>query len=286
MTRSAWDSAPRAEPPQPRRSPWYRGAVSGDDEGSASAPGVSNVAGISGFPSVLGAPGSPRAWGLFEIGFRPWLRRQLAGIHLAGVDDAAAAIQANPSAAGAPVVFVANHTSWYDGFLLREVHRRLRPASPLRSIMLHAELSRSRTLRWIGGTSLDPDRPATLRGALRELDALRDQGVVISFFPQGRIFPATRRPLGFRPGVRLVLRRLAPVTVLPVAIHLEMGNLPRPTAWILAGTPEWIPGHRAGEGMTAVGAEALDERVGDLLDRIQGLLCAHGEGTGAHWPPS
>jgi len=249
---------------------------------------------VSGLPGFLGAPGSPRAWGLFEIGFRPWLRRQLAGVHLAGVEDAASAMAANPAAAGAPVLFVANHTSWYDGFLLRDVHRRLRPGSPLRSIMLHSELSRSRTLRWIGGTSLDPDRPATLRGALRELDALRDQGVVVSFFPQGRIFPATRRPLGFRSGVELVVRRLAPLTVLPVAIHLEMGNLPRPTAWILAGAPAWVPGRRTGSpggdpadtGVPAVGADALEAQVNGLLDRVQGLLHRHGEGAGDHWPPA
>jgi hypothetical protein len=261
--------------------------VSADREGAdpgagrSVVPAAAGVAGVSGFPGFLGAPGSPRAWGLFELGFRPWLGRQLAGVHLAGVEDAAAAIRANPAAAGAPILFVANHTSWFDGFLLREVHRDLRPGSPLRSIMLHSELSRSRTLRWIGGTSLDPDRPATLRGTLRELDALRHEGVVVSFFPQGRIFPATRRPLGFRSGVELVVRRLAPLTVLPVAIHLEMGNLPRPTAWILAGAPAWVEG----DGVPEVGAEGLEARVSGLLARVQGLLHTHGEGARDHWPP-
>jgi len=225
---------------------------------------------------LLGAPGSPRAWWFFELGFRPWFRRQLAGIQLGGVDAAARVLgEAPPERAQAPLLLVANHTSWFDGFLLREVHRQVRPASPLRFVMLRDELARSRTLRWIGGTGFDPARPATLRGALAELASLGRQGVTVAYFPQGKIYPATRRPLGFRPGVELALRRLAPLAVLPVALHLEPGNRVRPTAWIQAGTPRWVPGGEAGpDRPTALDLEA---QVATLLDRVQGHLHAEGE---------
>jgi 1-acyl-sn-glycerol-3-phosphate acyltransferase len=225
---------------------------------------------------LLGAPGSPRAWWFFELGFRPWFRRQLAGIQLGGLDAAIRVLgEAPPERARAPLLLVANHTSWFDGFLLREVHRRIRPASPLRFVMLRDQLVRSRTLRWIGGTGFDPAQPATLRGALAELASLRATGVTVAYFPQGKIYPATRRPLGFRPGVELALRRLAPLTVLPVALHLEPGNRVRPTAWIQAGTPRWFPGAEAeGARPTASGLEA---EVTTLLDRVQGHLHAEGE---------
>lgn len=238
--------------PRPRREPWL---------------------------GLLGAPGSPRAWWFFELGFRPWFRRQLAGIHMGGVDAAARVLgEAPPESAQAPLLLVANHTSWFDGFLLREIHRRIRPASPLRFVMLRDELARSRTLRWIGGTGFDPAQPATLRGALAELASLRASGVTVAYFPQGKIYPATRRPLGFRPGVELALGRLAPLTVLPVALHLEPGNRVRPTAWIQVGTPRWFAGPGAeGERPTA---SALEAEATTLLDRVQGHLHAEGENAG------
>jgi 1-acyl-sn-glycerol-3-phosphate acyltransferase len=228
---------------------------------------------------LLGAPGSPRAWWYFELAFRPWFRRQLAGIELGGVEAATRALgdEAPQDRARAPLLLVANHASWFDGFLLREVHRRVRPSSALRFIMLREELARSRTLRWIGGTGFDPGRPASLRGALAEVDALRGEGVTVAYFPQGKIYPSTRRPLGFHPGVNLAIRRLAPLTLLPVAIHLEPGNRLRPTAWLMAGPPRWIPG--PGVEAAPPSAAALDAEIAGLLDRVQGPLHALGEDT-------
>jgi 1-acyl-sn-glycerol-3-phosphate acyltransferase len=197
------------------------------------------------------------------------MKLRLAGVHVAGLEGAGAL------PASEPLLLVANHTSWYDGFLLRDVHRRVRPTATLRTLMLDSELRKAPVLRWIGGTGFDPDRPLTLRRALRELEALPRAGLALSFFPQGSIFPATRRPLGFRPGVSLVMRTLAPLQILPVAIHLEMGTRTRPTAWILGGDP--------------LGAEVdvarLEDAVTALLDCVQHHLHEHGEEAAAHWPP-
>jgi 1-acyl-sn-glycerol-3-phosphate acyltransferase len=228
------------------------------------------------FSRLAGPPGSPRAWRLFEVGFRPWMKRQLAGIHLAH-DEAAP----EGHAPELPLLLVANHVSWYDGFLLRELQRRLRPHAPLRTFMLRSELERAPILRWIGGTGFDPARPHTLRGALARVEALREEGVVAAYFPQGRIFPSTRRPLGFAPGVSLLLRRLAPLAVVPVGLHLEMGNRVRPSAWVLSGAPIRIetPGD-------APAPDLLEGRVEGLLARVQAHLHAHGEAAAEHWPPA
>jgi 1-acyl-sn-glycerol-3-phosphate acyltransferase len=234
----------------------------------------------------VSADGSPGRWRAFEWGFRPWLRTRIGGIHLAGVPS-------DPAPAR-PLLLVANHTSWYDGFLLREIHRRIRPGGPLRTLMLERELRKAPVLRWIGGIGFDPERPLTLRGALGRVGEAEgtnggtpDSGArirpapTLSFFPQGTITPSTRRPLGFRRGVELVMRRLAPATVLPVAIRLEMGRKVRPEAWLLAGDP--LPVDADGQGP---GAAELEARVTALLERVADHLHAHGEGAEAAWPPS
>jgi 1-acyl-sn-glycerol-3-phosphate acyltransferase len=234
------------------------------------------------FSWLPGSPGSPTAWRAFELAFRPWLRRQLHAIELRG--GTARALIAEPGRDDAspppPLLLVANHTSWFDGFLLREVHRRIRPAAPLRSLMLSRELDRAPILRWIGGTGFTPERPLSLRGALREIEPLRESGVCVSYFPQGYIYPASRRPLGFHAGIDWVARQLAPCDLLPVGLHLEMTNRTRPTAWIVVG--DRIPVGSLPPGGVAHEAEI---RVTALLDTLFAHLHTHGEGARtAPWP--
>jgi hypothetical protein len=222
-------------------------------------------------------PGSPGAWRLFELGFRPWFRRQVAGIHVAGASSARIT---QDDIGPLPLILVANHTSWFDGFLLREVHRRVNPRSRLLSLMLQRELDANPILRWIGGCGFDPERPLTLRRALASINAQRKAGVTLSFFPQGRIYPSTRRPLGFARGIEGVLRILSPAIVLPVGLHLEMGNQVRPSAWINLG--EMV---RVGDGSQGSTSQEIEGEIHALLDLTHNHLSEHGEGAAAAWPP-
>ncbi len=225
--------------------------------------------------SLVPRRGSPAAWRLFETGFRPWLRRRIGAIHLAGLPD-------RPPPPDLPILVAANHMSWFDGFLVREVQRVLRPKGVHRTIMLERELSRSSTLRFLGGVGFDPGRPQTLRGALREISALREveEGLFVAFFPQGRIRPAWSEPLDFRPGLRLVARALAPCLVLPLAMHLEPGHSIAPQAWLLADEPVAVSG---GESLDPAGVERAVEGAART---IRAHLELHEEGAAQAWPPS
>ena len=137
---------------------------------------------------------SARVWRGFELLFRPWMHRRLDGIHMRG-DEAGGWLPE------IPVLLVANHVSWWDGFLLREVHRRLRPDAPLHVVMTESELRRIPIFQWMGAVPLGDSRLAAralLEDLRQRIDARPD--AVIGFFPQGRIWPSHRRPLGFRRG--------------------------------------------------------------------------------------
>lgn len=209
------------------------------------------------------------------MALRPWLGLALHRIHLDGSD-------AEPAPEpGRPVLLVANHTSWYDGFLLREIQRGHWKRSVLRTVMLSRELNRRPPLRMIGGTGFDPDRPQTLRSAVRDLAMLaREHPTVVSFFPQGVIRPSWVDPLGFREGTRLIQRELAPLIIRPVGLHLEMGNRTRPTAFVVAGPAVPVTGPDQ-----ALDAAQLESMVRRQLARIHRHLQEHGEHAGAHWPP-
>lgn len=211
-------------------------------------------------------------WTLFDAGWGFWRRRRLAPTQVAGVPESVPADR--------PLILIANHVSWWDGFLLRELQRSLRPGAPFHTVVLRRQLERHPILRRLGGIELDPGDRASVRRLLRGLARYRPTApdLVLSYFPQGRIWPATRRPLGFHRGIEAVRRALAPATLLPVAIRLEPLVDPRPTPFLWIGAPFAVS---ATDGPSA---EDLEQAVTEGLDRIGTLLDMNGEGVLDHWP--
>src|SRR5947208_2199405 len=85
-----------------------------------------------------GARWTPLFVRAFELAWRPWMRSRL---HVR-IGQMPATLSAD-----VPLLLVANHTSWWDGFVLRELQRRLRPDAPLYTLMSSAELARFPALR-------------------------------------------------------------------------------------------------------------------------------------------
>jgi 1-acyl-sn-glycerol-3-phosphate acyltransferase len=220
---------------------------------------------------VKGLSYSPLAWRVFDVAFGPRMRLGVRSICMAGLPATVPDDQ--------PLLLVSNHVSWWDGFLLRRLQVALLPRGSFHVVMLERELKQRPLLRLLGGVGLSPGSATSLRKLLRELAAARrDQADrVVLFFPQGRIWPSHRRPLGFQEGVRLVARSLAPATVLPVGLHLEPGHHPASTAYISVASP--LPA-----GAEGVSPGALEEAVQGELDAILGFLCRHGEAAQERWP--
>jgi 1-acyl-sn-glycerol-3-phosphate acyltransferase len=214
---------------------------------------------------------SPTALFAFELFFRPWMRRRVI-TRIAGLP--------RDLPVDRPVVLVSNHTTFWDPFVLREMHRLFRPRAPIRTIMLERELSARPFFRSIGVIGLDPSSAGGVRRMLRSLERAVSQrrDSVITYFPQGRIWPSWRRPLGFQRGIEMVLRRLAPLTILPIGLHLESLASPSPSIFALAGDP--IP---SADG--ELEAALLERAVESLVDRIHAHLETYGEASGRHWPP-
>lgn len=198
----------------------------------------------------------------FSTVFRPWMNQRFSRVH---VTAPRAQIHRD-----IPLMLVANHVSWWDGFLLIELQRVLRPGAPFFTIMLESELRQHPFLRRIGAIGIDPQSPATVLAAIRELSRRVEErpDSAIFFFPQGRIWPSYRRPLGFRRGIEVFCEAIDSV-VLPVAIHVEPLNRIAPHAFVTAGEPL-----TDGEPLSSCRLERNVERE---LDNVQGLLNHYGE---------
>lgn len=201
---------------------------------------------------------------VFEALFGPVLRARLR---------ARIFVPERQPVADVPVLFVSNHVSWWDGFLLRALQRRIRPDAPLFTVMLERELRPRPWFRLLGCVGLDPSNRDSWKRAREAITAAasRDPTACIAFFPQGRIRTAQARPLGFRPGVAKLAAALAPVQVVPVALRIEPLNTFRPNAFVVAGEPlHFAPS-------APVDPAALEARAGILLDRLAARLDELGE---------
>jgi hypothetical protein len=213
---------------------------------------------------------SHAAMWLFEAAFLPWMRRRV-DLRMTGLP------RDLPSRT--PLVIASNHSTWWDGFALRALQRSLRPRAPVYTVMLERELARRPFFRRIGVIGIDPERLASVRGLMRRIDdlTLRRPDSVIIFFPQGRIWPSYRRPLGFRPGIELLLRQLPEWLLLPVGLHLESLNSSRPTLFLNCGAVQ-------SSSDPPVGAGQIEACVEKCLDDLRAHLLRCGEDAARLWP--
>lgn len=134
-----------------------------------------------------------------------------------------------------PVVFHANHHSFYDGYLLWLVARAWlgRPVA-----LWMEEYDRFPFFGWAGAMPFPADdarrRAATLRATGRFLREV-PQGALL-LFPEGVLHAPEDGVLSFPDGVERLAAALPPAQACPVAIHLTWRGHDRPVALLRAGT--------------------------------------------------
>jgi 1-acyl-sn-glycerol-3-phosphate acyltransferase len=206
-------------------------------------------------------------WAPFEAWFlgraRARLRAGFTSLKVRGAEHV------REAAARGPVLWVGNHTSWWDPLVIFYLSRAffdldghaMMDASNLRKLPFFSR---------IGAFGVDLDDPADGARALRYAARLLRAGPrrMVAVFPQGRERPVTERPLGFRPGAA-ELARLAPgARVLPFALRYEMQGEEKPYAYVAFGAP-------LGPARKVAAAHAEQEgAVTRLLDELDGALCA------------
>lgn len=176
-----------------------------------------------------------------------------------------------------PLLFIANHAGNWDGFLLRALQKRLRPASPIFSIMLESELKQRPIFRRIGGIGIEPGKPSSTRKLLRDLKVLRKlhPQMAVSLFPQGRLAPAWHS-LQFESGALAIAKALLPAMVVPVALRYECLQGLKPTALMAVQAPLFCEN----EPPTL---DTLLASVADGLAELGHLVAEKGDTLAANW---
>lgn len=184
------------------------------------------------------------------------LRRQFHSISLrgemeCGQDDA-------------PVLYIMNHSSWWDGLL---VYFATRSASRRRHLMMMDEkqLQKYRFFRNVGAFSIDK---TSMRGIVESLcyaAAMLKQGADVWIFPQGDIYHPETRPLRFQSGVGYLLEHCPQAIVCPVTAYYTFCMDQKVDATLWFGEPirqDW----------RALGRRGI---AGMLQEQLEAQLNAH-----------
>ncbi len=141
-----------------------------------------------------------------------------------------------------PVLALANHSCWWDGFLIHLLTR----AAPQRDffcMMEEKQLRHFPFLTRIGAFSVNLESPRQVATSLRfTLRLLADPTKLVWLFPQGVMAPADA-PLDLRPGAAFLLRKTPGALFLPVAFRYGFRREQKPEAWIRIHPPEPAPTH-------------------------------------------
>lgn len=142
-----------------------------------------------------------------------------------------------------PILVIANHTNWWDGFLSHQVSRAM--GRHFRILMEAEHLARYPAFRWIG--ALPMERRSRTQG-MRDLavaTACLAPDALVWIYPQGRRSPAPAPLERLEQGAAwMLLRHEGPLRVLPVGFRYPFTSEQLPEACIRFGAPWDVePGH-------------------------------------------
>ncbi len=168
----------------------------------------------------------------FNFFVRRWLGRMLKrrfhGVYVFGVENLRLI---DPERA---VVGCANHSNWWDGFVLYVLSWRLLPHD-IYLAMEEENLRRYRFFTWLGVFGLDLTSQASALAGVRYAMRMLRPGRLIWMFVQGRL-QAAGTPVVVKPGALLLARRTQS-QLLPVVLRFEWLSESRPSILIGIGAP-------------------------------------------------
>jgi 1-acyl-sn-glycerol-3-phosphate acyltransferase len=216
-----------------------------------------------------------------------WYLDRLAARHFTSVRWS---LREDPSAWGqAPLLLVANHTNWWDGFLAHQVTRAL--GLHFQILMDAKGVAAYPVFKRFGAV---PVRRGSVTGSVADLRAVGQNlrpGVAVWVFPQGERRPAGAEVKGCEHGAAHLALACEQVRIVPVAFRYPFLSEQLPEGFVALG-PSWIidrsdsrAGRRAArQGLTteierrinevvaSLDAQLAAEAVGDFRTLIQGRL--------------
>lgn len=162
---------------------------------------------------------------LFEFGFNLYLTPLIRSSFSRLLGQGVKAIPEKP------VLFIANHSSWWDGLVFFYLNRTVWRHDI--HMMMHEEgLKKHSYFRYLGAFSINRKKPKEILTSLQYAETLLKQGKSVVLFPQGDEFHLETRPLDFQAGVAYLMEHCPEVPVVPLSFYYSFGHQQKPELWI------------------------------------------------------
>jgi 1-acyl-sn-glycerol-3-phosphate acyltransferase len=134
-----------------------------------------------------------------------------------------------------PAIFIANHSSWWDGLLIFQAAEKLLKGSHY-MLMAQEGMEKHRFFQKLGAFSVDKQRIRDVLITLHYARQLLEDKNYVWLFPQGEIMHQDTRPFQFQSGVGYLLQQ-SDCPVVPVTLHYYFGEKKKPNASLHFGDP-------------------------------------------------
>lgn len=132
----------------------------------------------------------------------------------------------------APLLVIANHFSFWDGFLVQYLNRK-KIHKKFYFMMLEEQLKKRMFLNKCGGFSINNNPKEMIESINHAAALLKDQNNMVLIFPQGRIETKYRFPFHFEKGLEAILKRSSGnARILFIANLIEYYSEARPSLYI------------------------------------------------------
>lgn len=162
----------------------------------------------------------------FELYLNPLLRRSFSGLLARGLQKPIAN----------PVIFIANHSSWWDGLLFFFLNRTVWKHD-IHMMMDEKGLVQYNFFRFLGAFSINRAKPKDILASLQYAEQLLNGGKSVVLFPQGDEFHQEKRPLNFSAGITYLMERCPDIPVIPLSFYYAFRRVQKPEVWVLQGSP-------------------------------------------------
>jgi 1-acyl-sn-glycerol-3-phosphate acyltransferase len=132
--------------------------------------------------------------------------------------------------AGQSILLIANHFSWWDGFLLYHVNK-LVFKKKFHAMVLEESMKEVKIFKYLGGFSVSKNSRQMLESLDYAAGLLNDSGNMVVIFPQGKLYSNFVDELNFEKGASYIARKAkAKFSYVFSAAFIENFQYKKPTA--------------------------------------------------------
>lgn len=132
---------------------------------------------------------------------------------------------------GGPILIIANHISWWDGFWVVYFREKI-VKRRFYFMMLEEELKKNIFLKYAGGYSINKKSRTIVETIRYTQELLQDDHNMVLMFPQGRIESLYKDSIHFEKGIHSILEKAPQCRIIFIANFINFCSRRKPTLFL------------------------------------------------------